>query len=357
MDKLTYAILIILLHVFSFSIKAQNDLVISDENVYVCPPCNRKCDDLEFAQRGICQHCNMKLIEKKDLENYPEVGRKKIGFYLQSGVEILDLAGPMEVFNYAGYEVFTISKTKDPIYAQGILKVIPDYDILDAPEAEILVFFGGNAILPSKDKELIDWLKSQKPKYYFSVCSGALILAESGILDGKQATTFRYTLEILEDEYPKIAVLKGARYVDNGNIITTAGVSAGIDGALHVVAKLNGLAVAAQTAFYMEYDWIPNQVVAYPEDDPYIAMNITETLKQYEGTFYSEEKIDLHVILNKKEKQLYLNSDEKKIKIYYIEKDKFLMSHPSHMLEFTRDQTGKIISLKSTEYAKEFKKK
>jgi putative intracellular protease/amidase len=71
--------------------------------------------------------------------------RLKICFYLQDGVEVLDFAGPMEVFSYAGFEVFTVSKTKDPIISQGILKIIPDYGINNAPPADILAFFGGNS--------------------------------------------------------------------------------------------------------------------------------------------------------------------------------------------------------------------
>jgi len=168
---------------------AQESTTIEQNQVYVCAPCNRKCDDLKFTKPGICEHCNMQLIKETELINYPKMNRRKIGFYLQSGVEILDFAGPMEVFAYAGYEIFTISKTKEQIYGQGILTITPDYDLSDAPEADMLVFFGGNAVLPSKDPELIEWVKSQKNiKHYFSVCSGALILAEAGLLENKGFT-------------------------------------------------------------------------------------------------------------------------------------------------------------------------
>ncbi len=354
MKKLFILFLVILTQVFTISLVAQNSKDLLENDIYVCAPCNRRCDDLEFKQPGVCQHCNMKLIKKEELKNYPKSNRERIGFYLQSGVEILDLAGPMEVFNYAGYDVFTVSKTKDPLYAQGIMKVIPDYDISDAPEAEMLVFFGGNAVLPSKDKELIYWVKSQNPKYYFSVCSGALILAASGVLDGKQATTFRYTLDVLENEYPEIEVLRGARYVDNGTVITTAGVSAGIDGALHVVAKLKGLPVAAQTAFYMEYDWIPNQGIAYPDDSPYTLMNEVEVLKDYQGRFISSQQDELAFTLDEKAKQLYMVKDGKQHPVFYIEQDRFLTSHASHIIEFSRDGNDMIIGLESSEYDVKF---
>lgn len=297
----------------------------------------------------------MELTTKAEHDNYPKPNRRKVGFYLQSGVEILDLAGPMEVFNYAGYDVFTISKTKDPIYAQGIMKVIPDYDLGDAPEAEILVFFGGNAVLPSKDIELIKWVKSQHPKYYFSVCSGALILAASGVLDGKQATTFRYTLDVLEKEYPKVDVLRGVRYVDNGTVITTAGVSAGIDGALHLVAKLNGLPAAAQTAFYMEYDWTPNKGKAFPGDNPYTLINNIGILEEYIGLFVSDKGDRLTFVLDRKRKQLRMHMGTVAYPIFFIEKDRFLTSHASHMIEFERDENHSITTLESSEFDGKFK--
>ncbi len=354
MKKLFILFALFLAQIFTISSSTQESVKLYENEIYVCPPCNRKCDELVFNGPGVCQHCNMKLIKKEELINYPKSNRKKIGFYLQSGVEILDLAGPMEVFNYAGYEVFTISKTKAPIYAQGIMKVLPDYDISDAPEAEILVFFGGNAVLPSKDMELINWVKSQNPEYYFSVCSGVLILAESGVLDGLQATTFRYTLDVLENEYPKIEVLRGVRYVDNGRVITTAGVSAGIDGALHLVAKLKGLPLAAQTAFYMEYDWTPNRGLAFPDDNPYTLMNKVEILKEYEGNFTSSKQEELTFILDENDKQLFMEKEGKQYPVFYIEKDKFLTSHASHIIEFTRGANDVVVGLETSEYREKF---
>ena len=118
------------------------------ENNFVCPPCDNVCDTKTFEKEGKCAICNMDLITKEERANNiteASKNKKKIAFYLQPGVEVLDFAGPMEVFSYAGYDVFTISKTKAAILSQGILKVIPDYSIKDAPESNILAFFGGNA--------------------------------------------------------------------------------------------------------------------------------------------------------------------------------------------------------------------
>jgi transcriptional regulator GlxA family with amidase domain len=185
-----------------------------------------------------------------------------ICFYLQDGVEVLDFAGPMEVFSYAGFKVFTVSRKKEPIVTQGILKVMPDYGIEDAPAADILAFFGGNAGPSSNDPAVMAWIRGRvaSTQYFFSVCTGAFILGRAGILDSLSATTFHSSIESLREALPKTKVLANVRFVDNGHVITTAGISAGIDGALHLVSRLKGDEVAREVAAYMEYDkWIPNQ--------------------------------------------------------------------------------------------------
>ena len=234
----------------------------SKSEAYYCPPCNNHCDQLTFGKPGTCQHCGMVLIKQTSEQRKKSMTEKKltICFYLQDGVEVLDFAGPMEVFSYSGFHVFTVSKTKKPILSQGILKVIPDYDINDAPEADILAFFGGNSNTASSDEQVIAWVKNQKPDYYFSVCTGAFILGKAGVLDNLTATTFHSSIDALRKEFPKTKILSDVRFVDNGNVITTAGISAGIDGALHLVSKLKGEEIAKNTAYYMEYDkWVPNE--------------------------------------------------------------------------------------------------
>jgi transcriptional regulator GlxA family with amidase domain len=185
----------------------------------------------------------------------------KVLFYLQSGVEVLDFAGPMEVFSDAGFDVATVSRTKDQIVSQGILKITPDYSIADAPAADIVAFFGGNTGVASKDTAVIQWLKNETGiQYYFSVCTGAFILGKAGILDHLTVTTFHESIESLKDAVPKAKVLSNVRFVDNGRVITTAGISAGIDGALHLVEKIKGRETAIEVAKYMEYDkWVPEQ--------------------------------------------------------------------------------------------------
>jgi putative intracellular protease/amidase/predicted RNA-binding Zn-ribbon protein involved in translation (DUF1610 family) len=230
--------------------------------VFVCPPCGSDCDNLVFAKAGTCPHCGMELVHKSKAEAHAVKDQPmNICFYLQQGVEVLDFAGPMEVFSYAGFHVFTVSKTKKPIVSQGILKIIPDYSINDAPPSDIIAFFGGNAGIASADDSVISWINARRPttKYYFSVCTGAFILGKTGMLDKLTITTFHASIAGLQKAIPSAKVLPGVRFVDNGNIITTAGISAGIDGALHLVAKLKGEKAAAEVARQIEYDkWNSN---------------------------------------------------------------------------------------------------
>src|ERR1700743_1639836 len=165
-----------------------------------------------------------------------------ICFYLQDGVEVLDFAGPMEVFSYAGFKVFTVSRHKDPITTQGILRVMPDYSIDDAPPSDILAFFGGNAGPASQDPAVIAWVRNREAntKYFFSVCTGAFIMGRAGLLDSLSATTFHSSIESLRQGFPRTHVLADVRVVDNGKVLTTGGISAGIYGALHLVSRLRG---------------------------------------------------------------------------------------------------------------------
>ncbi len=181
----------------------------------------------------------------------------RIACYVQERVEILDLAGPLEVFDYAGWDVFIIGKTRAPIMAQGILKVTPAYDLNDAPEADILAFFGGNSDLPVSDDALISWVQDRggRAKWLFSVCTGARILGKAGFLENKTVTTYHGALDQLQREVPGAVVRRDVRWVDDGNVLTTAGVSAGIDGALRLVAKIEGEQVARRVAQKMEYDY------------------------------------------------------------------------------------------------------
>lgn len=280
------------LSIFSFLLFIIIASYSQDSKQYICPPCGSACDEEIHDAPGVCAHCNMVLVRKDR--------SKTIAFYLQDRVEVLDFAGPMEVFSYAGYKVFTVSKTREPIKSQGILTVIPDYSIEDAPEADILAFFGGNANTPTKDEDVINWVKSQEVDYHFSVCTGAFILAESGKLNGLTATTFHTALDGLAKNYPEVDVRRDVRFVDNGKVITTAGISAGIDGALHLVAKLQGLNAAKRTAYYMEYDnWVPGNGLLLTDDNPYAEKAVE--LRDFEGIFEFRDGNQIRISVKEEE--------------------------------------------------------
>jgi putative intracellular protease/amidase/predicted RNA-binding Zn-ribbon protein involved in translation (DUF1610 family) len=239
---------------------------LKDSFAYFCTICGGDCDTVAFAKKGVCPHCGMTLIRQNLLErkillaNYHK--KMSICFYLQDGVELLDFAGAMEVFSYAGFQVFTVSKKKGPLVSQGILKITPDYSIDNAPPSDILAFFGGNYDPVSADEVVIKWARSRKAAthYFFSVCTGAFILGKAGFLDSLTATTHFAAIEGLRKALPSTRVVENVRFVDNGNVITSAGVSAGIDGALHLVAKLKGDKLAEEIAQYLEYDnWVPGR--------------------------------------------------------------------------------------------------
>ncbi|TXD85475.1 DUF4870 domain-containing protein [Subsaximicrobium wynnwilliamsii] len=279
----------------------------------------------------------------------------KIAFYLQDGVEVLDFSGPMEVFAYAGYEIFIVSKTTHPITTQGIMKIIPQYSIKNAPSADILAFFGGNSSEAYKDIEVINWVKSQNStKYYFSVCTGAFILAESDILKGKTATTFHNALDEFEYKYPETTVLKNIRFVDNGNVITTAGISAGIDGALHLVAKLKGFNAARKVAYYMEYDkWIPGEGLILSDDNPYKNFIGNGKFDDYVGIYEFQNNTDIILKVNSNEQSLYAKVNGRNYPIFFI-KDNIFLNVDEEKIIFERNSNDEILGFKAAEKNSKF---
>lgn len=190
---------------------------------------------------------------------------KNIAILIFDDVEVLDFCGPFEVFSVTGrqkeqspFNVYIVAEKSDPVLARNQLSVNPRYTTAGCPRPDILVVPGGwGTRREMNNAGLIDWIKTTAPKaeLVLSVCTGALLLARAGLLDGLKATTHHGALDLLREIAPKTSVLGDQRVIDNGRIIVSAGVSAGIDAAFHVVARLHGLEVALETARYMEYDW------------------------------------------------------------------------------------------------------
>lgn len=187
-------------------------------------------------------------------------GNLNVGIVVHEGVELLDFAGPGEVFGHTDYRVFTVAPNREAVHTNGgPCTVMPDYSISDAPHIDILVVPGGNTTVLLNDEAMMAWIKktATESKLTMSVCTGAFTLAKSGLLDGKKATTHHSAIRSLKRDYPAITVVENERFVDNGQLVTTAGVSAGIDGALHVVARLLGDEKAWEAARGMQYVWEP----------------------------------------------------------------------------------------------------
>src|SRR5262249_23139414 len=188
-------------------------------------------------------------------------GRKNLAIVIYPGVELLDFAGPGEVFAAAqgAFRVYTVAETKAPLKSQGFLTVVPEYSNADAPAPDVVVIPGGNVRSIIESPAMMAWLKQviDKDELTMSVCNGALALAKTGALAGKKATSHWSALATLREFEPTATVLDDVRFVDNGRVMTTAGVSAGIDGALHVVERMLGVEAAWSTARYMQYNWEP----------------------------------------------------------------------------------------------------
>jgi putative intracellular protease/amidase len=197
-----------------------------------------------------------------------------VAIFLYNGVELLDFAGPGEVFSAAGFNVYTVTGDGADVVSQGFVTVKPQYAMDAAPNPDIVVFPGGGSGPTSKNQKVLDWLNARVAAgaVGMSVCTGASILANAGLLKGFNVTTWHGFIPKLQADHPDMKVLDNARFVDNGNIITTAGVSAGIDGALHMVARIKGMDAAKSTARYMEYDkWRPEEG-RVDVTNPYIAL-------------------------------------------------------------------------------------
>lgn len=176
-----------------------------------------------------------------------------------SGVELLDFAGPGEVFSVAGpgFNVYTVAASAEPVVSQGFVTVKPRYAMAESPPPDVLVVPGGGVGSLLDDPAAMRWIRetAATAEVVMSVCNGALVLAEAGLLDGLEATTHHGAIAALRNAAPTATVHADRRFVDNGKIVTAAGVSAGIDAALHLVSRLTDPRQAGHVARYMEYPW------------------------------------------------------------------------------------------------------
>lgn len=195
---------------------------------------------------------------------------RTVGIYIFDNVEVLDFAGPYEVFTCASrvagklapgseapFRVRTIAASRAPLRARAGLALHPEASFADAGPIDVLIVAGGVVDAELARPEVIDWIAAMARdcELVASVCTGALLLAEAGLLDGQPATTHWEDQAALRARWPQVQVLDDRRWVDNGRIVTSGGISAGIDMSLHLVERLAGRELALRTARQMEYDW------------------------------------------------------------------------------------------------------
>ena len=191
---------------------------------------------------------------------------RKVAIFIFNETEELDMCGPLEVFaatknddGSKAFEVYTVAENFGPIICTNGLSVNPTYTLTECPQPDILVIAGGRGARKDiHNNALIEWIinSSEKAEIILTICLGSFFLAKAGLLDGLAATTHHAALDELAKISSKVKIVADQRFVDNGRIITSAGVSAGIDAAFHVVSKLLGPQATQKTAEYIEYDWV-----------------------------------------------------------------------------------------------------
>lgn len=188
---------------------------------------------------------------------------RKLAILLFNDVEVLDFCGPLEVFSVASrlsdppaFNVFTVAEKTGPVVARNELSVNPHHVLTGCPTPDVLLVPGGlGTRTEMHNAPLIDWIKrtADAAELVLSVCTGALLLGKAGLLEGREATTHHVGLDLLREVVPTATVHEDRRFVDNGKVVTSAGITAGIDMSLYVVRRLLGEDAAAATARHLEY--------------------------------------------------------------------------------------------------------
>ncbi|MDO8909904.1 MAG: DJ-1/PfpI family protein [Pseudohongiella sp.] len=195
----------------------------------------------------------------------------RIGIFLFEDIEALDFAGPYEVFTTASrvaqksgmvapFAVFSVSASGHAVRVRAGMKVIPDFTFEDTPAIDVLIVPGGVVTAEMQNRVVVDWIKdtSSNAKLIASVCTGVFLLAKAGVVTNQKVTTHWEDIADLRRQFPDLTVRENVRWVDEGQIVTSAGISAGIDMSLHLVERLAGKALAIATARQMEFDWHEN---------------------------------------------------------------------------------------------------
>lgn len=201
---------------------------------------------------------------------------RNVGILIYDDVEVLDFAGPYEVFTTASrmalraapdapppFRVFTVAVSAAPVRARAGLVLAPEHTLASHPEIDVLVVPGGVVTRELDRAEVAAWIYATagRSELTVSICTGSFLLARAGLLDGLEATTHWEDVDDMRTRFPKVTVFAraGLRWVDAGRFVTSAGISAGIDVSLHVVERLAGRVLAERTARQMDFDWTENR--------------------------------------------------------------------------------------------------
>jgi len=189
----------------------------------------------------------------------PDKGQIPVAFLVSDGAVVIDFCGPWEVFQDVmipgneemPFRLYTVAETKKPIRTSGGMQIVPDYTIENAPPPKVIVIPAQSTRSPA----VLEWIRksSKTTDVTMSVCTGAFVLAKTGLLNGKSATTYHGAFERFAMQFPDVQLKRGARFVENGNVATAGGLSSGIDLALRVVERYYGREVAKKTAYNLEY--------------------------------------------------------------------------------------------------------
>lgn len=194
---------------------------------------------------------------------------QNVAILIFEDMETIDMAGPLTVFSIAGravnetpFSVYTVAQSRSAVQARSNLTFLPRYSIADCPPPDVLIIPGGLGTRREADNtHLLDWIcrTARQTPHVLSVCTGALLLARAGLLAGKTVTTHHRAADLVRQAEPRAEVIIGPRWVDSGQLVSSGGLTAGIDAAFYLLGRLVGPETARQTAEYMEYDWRPDE--------------------------------------------------------------------------------------------------
>ncbi|MEM1175647.1 MAG: DJ-1/PfpI family protein [Pseudomonadota bacterium] len=188
-----------------------------------------------------------------------------VAIFVYAGAEVLDFSGPFEVFSTASrvsadadlFNAFIVAETADPVVARAGYTVLPHYAMSDHPDIDLLLIAGGVHEPQMQRTPVIDWISAQSKTatHVASVCTGAFLLAQAKVIETQTVTTHWEDIDDLQERFPALNVVRNRRWVEDGPLTTSAGISAGIDMSLHLVRRFADASLATNTAMKMEYDW------------------------------------------------------------------------------------------------------